>query len=264
MSRLLAEATQRPPATVQRVVYGSMAAMWQGVAPHYDPGLIARIIGADAALAALYRDAEQQLPVSDFHVDAALADPMAAPPLPQQPGLYRVGYPDAAPADPHFFVASILHELGHVAMPATYRTHRAAEEMDYPELWAANMHLPMPALGSGGESAQAASYRRQKAVIERNWADLRTLFEGEEDQFTAPQLAHVTRRLDYAEASAHQHNETVLGDLMYWLAANGHAATRTYRFAARMLREANDRRARPGTEARVVDRDAWWFQFWKW
>ena len=254
------------PLSVQRVVYGDMPAMWGGVlVPPYGEPQVRALVRRDSALSALYDEAAAQLPVVDFVVGHGLSRPEAAVPNPPAQPLFEVRYDPGIPADRDFFAASILHELGHVVAARTYQTHGAAA-VD-PELSFLNMHLP-PGEAVAGSSGlplnQERSYRRQKAVVERNWLDLVAEFELERAAFPPAVADHVAGRIAYAGSTAHVHNETVLGDLMYYLVARGLTGSRTFRFARRMLREANARRAAPGTDVRVVDRDAWWFQFWKW
>ena len=59
-------------------------------------------------------------------------------------------------------------------------------------------------------------------------------------------------------------NDTVLFDIYFYMMQKDLENTSTFAFVSRMLREARDRRNRPGTKARRVDKDASFYQVWKW
>lgn len=141
-------------------------------------------------------------------------------------------------------------------------------------IWA-NLNLPA-AVGpvnpdTGMAANQLASYQVQMRTIDENWTDLEA--EAQADQVSGVlnilDYGHIHGRIQYALTTGFVHNDTVLGDMLYYLMAKNLTGSRTYAFARRMLKEANDRRSngfwsQADTEARRVDSRAWWFQFWKW
>jgi len=253
---------------VQRAVYPNMPAMWNVV----HPGYALANVQQDAALASLYDDAAAQLPLTDIVQVANQAPQASVTPSPPAPTPYRVEWdaPANINVDDDYFAGAILHELAHVASAEMYRLNVGNPGA---LVWA-NMNLPVatgPIGPSGLAPNQLLSLQQQVRTIDDNWTDL----DGEAQadlasgDFTQQEHAHVAGRIQYAQATAFVHNDTVLGDLMYWLMARGLDDTRTYAFARRILKEANDRRrngfwSAPGTEVRRVDSRAWWFQFWKW
>jgi hypothetical protein len=254
-------------APVQRVVYPTMAAMWGAVHPAYALANIAN----DSTLNSLYHDAEAQLPNVDFQQVGGMAPQIASTPLAAQP--YRIDWDTAANLghDNHFFAGEIIHELAHAASSQQY-TRNGANQGDL--IWV-NMNLPAP-VGvvnplTGLAPNQLLAAQNQRQTLINNWNDLdaEALVDSNAGTLTAGQYAHISGRIQYAGATSDLHNETVLGDIMYYLLANNLENCRTYKFAKRMLKEANDRRqngfwSNQGTNVRRVDRQAWWFQFWKW
>ena len=249
---------------VQRVVYANMNAMWAAVHPGYNLANIQQ----NAALAELYDDAAAQLPNCDFQ-QVAGASPAAgvAPAGAPQPFYIRWDTP-AAGTDPDYFAGAIIHELAHAAVSQQYARHGVNQGED---VWA-NVHLPpagAAAPGAGGAGAPAQhqldAMERQSATIIANWGDLRLVAAGD-PALPHAALAHVQGRIDRGETQPLVHNDTVIGDILYYLLAKNLQHSSTYRFAVRMLGEANNRRRNPaqGVEARRVDRQARWYELWKW
>jgi hypothetical protein len=256
-----------PERVVQRVVFPNMPAMWATVHPGYGLANIRQ----DSALSDLYDDAAAQLPNTDF-----VQVPNTAPQISTTPGAaqpYRCDWDTAANLglDNDYFAGAVIHELVHAAASQQYDRHGAnADEL----VWA-NMNLPAavgpvdPSNGLAGN--QLTFLKRQIQTIRDNWNDLAAiaLADRQSGSLTLTQANHVDSRIRYSLSTAFVHNDTVLGDLMYYLRAKNRANTDTYAFARRMLKEANDRRrvgfwSDPGTEVRRVDSQAWWFQLWKW
>lgn len=257
------------PHAIQRVVYPNMATMWAAV----HPGYALANVQQDRVLSNLYDDAAAQLPLSDIEQvpnQAPQARKTASPPAPTP---YRVEWDSAANVgyDNDYFAGAMLHELAHVASAEMYQQSGATQG----ELVWANMNLPV-AVGvvnpaNGLAPNQQTALVRQIQTLDDSWTDLQAEAQADfaSGELTAPEHAHVHGRIQYALATSFVHNDTVLGDIMYWLLARNQEDTRTYAFARRMLKEANDRRrngfwSNPGTEVRRVDSRAWWFQFWKW
>jgi Domain of unknown function (DUF4157) len=252
---------------VQRVIYPNMAAMWAAVHPGYAVVDIQR----DSVLSELYNDAAAELPNCDFVQNAGTAPQVTSTPMAAQP--YRIEWDTAANLglDDDYFASAIIHELAHAASSQQYRRNGLNQN----ELIWANMNLP-PAVGvvnpaTGMTPNQLASYQRQVLAIDRNWTDLEAdaMADNISGQLPVVDYNHINNRIQYALTTAFVHNDTVLGDMIYYLKAKNLDNTKTYKFARRMLKEANDRRqngfwSRNDTEVRVVDRRAWWFQFWKW
>jgi hypothetical protein len=83
--------------------------------------------------------------------------------------------------------------------------------------------------------------------------------------------AHMKSRFRYVDSTGPLvHNEAVLADIMYYLKAKGLEGSRTYKFAGRMLGEANARRRMPWlwgdqhSEVERVDRAAKAYELHKW
>ena len=254
---------------VQRVVYANMNTMWAAVHPAFDH----TIIDADPALAALYEDAAAQLPSCDFVHTLGSAPQITARASPPATTPYLVVWDSALALglDTNYFAGAIIHELAHAASAQQY--HRSGANQD--DLIWANVNLP-PAVGpvdpaNGLALNQLASLQQQMKTLDANWTDLQNIEAAESLDGTigAHEHAHIHGRIQYALATAFVHNETVLGDLMYYLNANGLKGTRTYVFAQRMLREANDRRRQgwwsgPNQETRRVDSRAHLYELLKW
>ena len=254
-------------AHIQRVIYPDMTAMWAAV----HPGFNMAPINADRTLRALYSDAAAQLPHADFVQVPGQAPQISATPHAAAP--YRVEWDTAVALglDPAYFQGAIIHELAHAASSRQYTRHGA----DQNELVWANLNLPA-AVGAvdpanGLAPNQSDVLRRQMRTIDANWTDLENLAAADHQSNAIPQAdyQHIDSRINYALATTFVHNDTVLGDLIYYMQAKQLAGTATYRFARRMLKEANDRRqqgfwANDTTEVRRVDSRAWWFNFLVW
>lgn len=255
------------PSVVQCVIYPNMAAMWAAVHPGYALANIAQ----DSALSALYDDAAAELPHTDFVQAPGIAPQITSTPLAPQP--FRVDWDTAANLglNAHYFAGAVLHELAHAASSQQYTRHGAnANGL----IWA-NMNLPAPSgpvnPANGLAQNQLQALQRQITTVDNNWNDLEAIAQNDLNRGNLPPAlhAHVYGRIQYARATTFVHNDTVLGDVVYYLLAHNLANLDTYAFARRMLKEANDRRrnglwSNPGTEVRRVDSRAWWFQFWKW
>jgi hypothetical protein len=254
--------------SLQRVVYPDMATMWTAVGSNFDDEFV-----ADSVLRELYLDASDQLQNCDFVQVPGTAPQIGPQAVPPAAVPYRVDWDTAANLglDPDYFDAAIIHELAHASAAEMYDRHGANQA----ELQWANMSLPA-AVGAvnpvtGLAQNQLLSMQAQIRTISANWTDLEAeaLADNADNTFTAPQYAHVDGRIQYALSTAYVHNDTVLGDLMYWLRAKDLDGSRTYAFARRMLNEANDRRreglwAAPGEEVRRVDSQARWWQILTW
>jgi hypothetical protein len=262
------QADDRAP--VQRVIYPNMNAMWAAVSPGFN---LAHVTG-DSALSHLYGDAAARLPRTDFVQVAGRQPEVTAQAAPPAVAPFRLDWDTAAATGlaPDVHAGYIIHELAHAASGEMFR-HRG--NLQGP-LTFASVNLPAQAgavnPATGTTANQDVSLNAQTATLASNWQDLDAEVQADDaDQvFTAAQLQHITMRTGYAVfLQPESHNETVLGDLLYWMQSQGLTDTRTYRFARRMLREANDRRrnglwSRAGTEVRRVDRNAAWYNIFAW
>ena len=116
---------------------------------------------------------------------------------------------------------------------------------------------------TGMSQNQLTAFQNQVQTLDDNWGDLETEagLDQQANALTQNQYTHVYNRIQYARATLFLHNDPVLGDIMYFLRAKNREHSRAYKFARRMLREANDRRANgfwssAGTAVRRVDRAA--------
>lgn len=253
---------------IQRVVYPNMGAMWGAV----HPGYILANIAQDSVLSSLYNDASAQLPNVDFNLVGGHSPQITSTPPPAaQP--YRLDYDLNANLglDNDYYASAIIHELAHAASSQQYRR----QGLNQGEMVFANLNFPAPVGGvnpaTGMTPNQLISFQNQMQTLDDNWQDL----EAKAQQDNANGVLglvdynHIYNRIQYALTTAFVHNETVLGDMMYYLKAKNLDGSTTYKFARRMLKEANDRRqngfwSNADTEVRRVDSRAWWFQFWKW
>lgn len=268
---------------VQRVVFSSMDDMWAAVHPQFNRAHVQK----DKALLALYQDAAAQLSRVDF-VQVRGQEPQATA-TPNGKAPYRIDWDTAANVgwDSDFFAGSVIHELAHVASAQMY--DRNGGDGQY--IWA-EMNLPEPQQGgtldqaSGLMDNQIAAYERQLNILQENLTDLDDL-AGSDRALSQAEREHVQNRCQYAYAKAIGHNDTVLGDILYYLQAKGKQNSETYKYAHRMLEEANERRREGeriqgtsekgrGTEARRVNKNvpvnttnapaqkgSWWSRFWK-
>jgi len=276
--KLAAPANQQAAAPVQRVIHPNMGAMWTAVYPGVAPAFAPAIIAADSVLAALYNDAAAQLANVDFQQVAGTAPQITAVASPPAPAPYRLDWDTAANLghDDDFFVGEIIHELAHAASAEMYTSNVGAAGLAAnPNLVWANMNLPAPVGAispvTGLAPNQQVVYNNQIGTLQQNWTDLEGELDADDAAGILPAVDynHLYGRIQYALFTAFLHNDTVLGDILYYLQAKALTDSRTYRLARRMLKEANDRRqqgfwANAGTEVRRVDSQAWWFQFWKW
>lgn len=262
-----AESEMQNSSVIQRVVYPNMAAMWAAVHPGYALANIAQ----DSVLSSLYNDAAAQLPNVDFNPVGGQAPQITSTPM--APQAFRLDYDLNAnlALDDDYYAGAIIHELVHAASSQQYRRQGVNQNM----MVFANLNLPAPVgavdPGTGMAPNQLLSYQNQMRTIDDNWQDLSAIAQMDNNSgaLGLVDYNHIDARIQYAQATSFVHNETVLGDMMYYLKAKNLEGSQTYKFARRMLKEANDRRqngfwSNADTEIRRVDSRAWWFQFWKW
>lgn len=263
--------TQR--GVIQRVVYPNMnAALGAVLAAHPLAPPVPGMGGFDATLRALFTDAENQLPLTDFILNGGVGNAAAAdgnpafnPLLPRGPGNppFRLQYRPthaSAVADPNYLISAILHELIHVSTEENY----GGAPHGYHWL---NVQLP-PGLAT--PAAVGAEVAAQENRLVQNLNDAIAVAAGDATLAGFPGLqAHIINRLtNYSLLNPDVHYDTVLADLMAYMQLNGATNGPTFKFIRRMVKESTDRRLNApwwGTKrTRRVDRNAWWFQFWKW
>ena len=227
----------------ERLAFADMDAMWAAL----HPAFVQAHVDADPVLALAYAHAAAQLPLCDFTLVAEAVPQITA--CPARPGArpYQVTWAPAASLgiDDDAYSGVLLRFLTHVAAAEMYERHG----VDRGELQWANVRLPPPAgpVEDGGLAAnQKVSLARQLEALEDNWADLETIEEHEfgDGGITAAAHGHVAARIQVALLNAVVANDAVLAELLYYLQAKDLARSRTYAFARRMLREANQRRQR--------------------
>lgn len=223
--------------------------MWAAVHPAFNPAHVK----ADASLNALYEDAASQLPNCDFiwqagrQPEITLREVPPAPAAAPAPPPYIVWWDKAVNLDwdPDFFSGTVIHELAHAAARTMYQR----QGVDQGEMIWANIHLPAaegaPDQKDGLADNQRSSLERQRQTLNANWSNLSEEAIADRDSGALPDedYKHVEVRIGYAIFMwPVGHNETVLGDLMYYLRAKKREGSLTYAFARRMLDEANARR----------------------
>jgi hypothetical protein len=256
---------------LQRMVYPNMAAMWAAVHPAFN----VQHIQDDSVLNSLYNDAAARLGECDFVHTPGQAPQITWRPSPPAPTPYLVAWDSPAnlQMDADYYSGAIIHELAHAAASRMY-DRSGANQGDL--IWG-NINLPTP-IGpvnpaNGLAANQQAALLNQMQTLDDNWTDLENELAADNNAGTivGAEHAHIGGRIQYALVTQYVHNETVLADVMYYLRAKGLDDSRTYRFARRMLKEANDRRRRgwwswswPGEQVRRVDSRAAWYELLKW
>lgn len=225
----------------------------------------------DRDLRALWDDAEAQLPLTDVVAVEGLDRTARARPTPDGLHPYLLEYdPDADDAD--WLTSSILHELIHVSTAENYDQREGRRLTPW-----LNLNLPLGLVQDDQEDedvenqplvprAVGQEVEAQQDVLEQNLDDLEQVVRGDGD-LADPNW--VLERIEYARGSgSHLHYDTILADVQSYLNLRGDTGNATYEFVRRMTREATDRRlVAPwwGTKrTRRVERDARWYEFWKW
>ncbi len=241
---------------VQRVIYHNMNALFQAAVGAHNAPNIGQF---DASLRSLIADAERQLPVVDVQAVPNLNRTAEAEPNPAPPPPYRLRYDPNEP-NREWLLSSILHELTHVSAARNY-DRRGALPNQLAGTWATNLNLP--AL-SAEQDLQI-----QIAVLRQNLDDLDEIARTDT---TLPNQVrdHIRdQRYPYASVLAWFEYDSVLSDIMMYMQLNNVPTNSpTFKFVRRLVKEAQDRRLKRPLwsikRARRVDRNAWWFQFWKW
>jgi hypothetical protein len=114
-----------------------------------------------------------------------------------------------------------------------------------PDLSAVNFNLPG---ASADDPALAASFGAQSTVVDQNYETLRQMVNNDPRSFPpGSQLYnHVIGRIDYAQATPHQHNESVAVDLYSTLNQSGLSNSQAGRQVAAIYAEARNRRLTGG------------------
>ncbi|HWU85644.1 MAG TPA: DUF4157 domain-containing protein [Kofleriaceae bacterium] len=252
---------------IQRAVHNNMTAMWQAVSNAFN----ANVINADSVLKQIYDDAALQLTDCNFNQVNKRSPDITYTPNANQP--FRIDWDTATNLnlDADYFVAAFIHELSHAACSRQYRRNGYNQDL----FIYANLNLPA-AIGqvdqhTGMAQNQLTSYRNQIQTLDDNWGDLEQeeAIDYQSNTLTQTQHQHVYGRIQYARGTLFVHNDPVLADIMYYLRAKNRHNSRAYKFARRMLKEANDRRTNgtwssAGTEVRRVDRAASSCNFFVW
>ncbi len=255
---------------VQRVIYDDVQTLLSDALG--GPLNVPELGEGDSALRALWDEAEQQLPVTDVVADGELDRTARARPTPDADHPYLLEYnPNAE--DANWLVSSILHELIHVSTAENYEQREGRQLTPW-----LNLNLP-PGLDQQDQDeeedveqqrlvprAVGEEVQNQQDVLEQNLDDLEHVVQHDQNLSDPNWLIE---RINYARGSgSHLHYDTVLADVLSYLNLRGDTNNDSYRFVQRMTREAADRRlVAPwwGTkQTRRVERDARWYEFWKW
>jgi hypothetical protein len=252
-------------APVQRTVYNSMDAMWTALDPGRTRQQIEAVINADPVLVQAYGDVAHHLGRMEFVYQNG-TQPAAAMLPDIITGRYDIVYGHRNEMRGDYlnetrYVGAVLHEMMHIAAALQYATNAPPTgKVGH----VANMNLPAPAPQAvlnpefGLTDAQLDAAAAQMNVIVANWD--RLLAEADLDvqngDLSGAQRAAINGRRDYAIdlPGALAHYDTVLFDLLYYLRAEGVAASRSYEYASRLLAEANGRRTTAVGAAAAVAR----------
>ncbi len=254
---------------VQRVIYNDVGTLLSDALGGQQN--VPALGQGDSDLRALWADAEAQLAVTDVVAVEGLDRTARARPTPDGLHPYLLEYnPDADDAD--WLTSSILHELIHVSTAENYDQREGRQLTPW-----LNLNLPPGLVQDDQEDedlenqplvpqAVGQEVEAQQDVLEQNLDDLEQVVRGDGD---VADPNWVLERIEYARGSgSHLHYDTVLADVQSYLNLRGDTDNPTYAFVRRLSREATDRRlVAPwwGTKsARRVERDARWYEFWKW
>jgi hypothetical protein len=251
---------------IQRATYNTLRDVWTNEFPLFADMEAYR----NDDILSDYLEAQEVLPYVDF-MNVPGSDPLVDPNVHREDGRKTVKFDRTNPKnwDPHFFIATIIHELIHVSNALKYQKNLVGNHSDSQYL---NLHLP-EAVGEvvdeGLTQNQLNSVGKQVATLNANWTDLIDICEEEyreidQDDDEKPFMKHVRERIIYGGGASLKETDTVLFDTHFYMVQKDLEHTATFSFVRRMLREARDRRNTPGTLARRVEKDAYLFQFWKW
>jgi hypothetical protein len=253
--------------------------MWSEVLPD-DPDCGKRIAGTDSVLKGAYDDSMSHISEVSFQQLPSAKEGAVTGRTPSgQEGKfdnkdYYIEYETAANTtsrwgeSPVLYSAMMVHELGHVGTSTEYHLGRHFKDAESKRAvqWA---ELDVAPGGSDEDLGQRAGAEQNK--LDENRESLRTIVEKEKAVLGENVYPYLTggpsgsARLDYMlTGGMGAHYETVLTEMMMYLAAEGKQKTKTYRFMSRMLKEAIARRRKGGTEVSKVDPNAWFYEVWKW
>lgn len=245
-------------APIQRVVYPTMAAMWNVIEPTTNEAAIRNITNADTALAQVYTDVENHLAHFNFNYVANQQPEADIDPAPATT-IYGIDYglraeqPTAEKRDIHNYIGAILHEMLHITAAVQYNTNVPAGAGAVGHL--SNAHLPA-STGAGAANQWGVDPNQandpvngiavQAQTMYNNWENLRAevIRDNQRGDLSDDESDYIQRRINYAQTGpgAIAHNETVLTDIMFTMRSNNLHNTRTYQYAHRALTEANNRR----------------------
>jgi hypothetical protein len=238
---------------IQRKIYSKMSKMWEGVNPGIKKKKLEKIINTDPALSQAYVDLAAHLGQMDFqYVSGKQPEANMVPNLQQ---IYQINYGKRKEMggvynDPTRYVGAILHEMMHITAALQYATNVQPGSAGH----AANMNLPVGVgnveqfgLTDNQFSDENLGAVKQMDIMHANWEQLRALSEADLKQgdLTDEEATMIQSRIDYASVlpDALAHYDTVLVDLLYYLASEGVQRSQSYLFAQQMLVEANARRS---------------------
>jgi hypothetical protein len=240
--------------TIQRVVYPTMDALLTAALGGPAPDLT----GFAPELLAFFQDAEDQLPDVDVVANPGLGRVAEITTVTGAAQPYRLEYDPNEP-DQENLVASILHELIHAS---THQNYDRGGAVGLPA-WL-NLNLPPGLVGP----AVGAEVDAQEQVLAQNLLDLDHIV-ARDNTLSGHMRGFLAERVQYAYVSPPQiHYDTVIADMLAYLELNGYHSGPTYDFLRRLAAEANDRRLVDPywgvKRARRVERNARWYQGWKW
>jgi hypothetical protein len=152
---------------------------------------------------------------------------------------------------------SIVHELTHAYSAEHYTgpTNVSAGRQGVPGRWALNMNLPT--------NSSDKDFDSQAKTLENNLEDAYQVVTGDKSLGDSVQ-EHLKSRMNYGSYLAAYEYDTVVTDSLIYLEQQGKQGTDSYKFLIRIARELRDRRGGTLNLAARVDRNASWYEFWKW
>lgn len=218
---------------------------------------IHRIINSNPNLKKWYEDAARQLSISKIKgVDRQkLRHGFAQTGYNLQTNQAKIKY-DKHPDDdvtPDMLCVLVLHELMHVDSAVKYNAYSRNRQVEN------GLFIQSHNDSYDGPNIIDTDAR---CMIE-NGNRLKALWNSESSLCNDTHKKWIGDRIDYMMPTPDMEYDTVLGDLVYYMVSQKLTHLKTYRYANKLLAEANERRNTPGKAARVVKPKNHFWQIWR-
>jgi hypothetical protein len=195
---------------IQRATYNTLRDVWTNEFPVFADMEAYR----NDDILSDYLEAQEVLPYVDF-MNVPGSDPHVDPNVHREDGRKTVKFDRTNPKhwDPHFFIATIIHELIHVSNALKYQKNLVG---NHPGSQYLNLHLPEAVgevVAEGLAQNQLDSLGEQVAILNANWADLINICEEEyreidDDDDEKPFMKHVRERIIYGGGASLKETDT--------------------------------------------------------